>query len=313
MGYPYGNSIIKYMELQQLKYLCVIAECQNLTKAARKLHVSQPSLSRYLHSLEDELGTVLFDRVGRNIVLNSVGYVAVNDALAVLDAVNTLKDDVSSFMREKNLTVNVYSPVPMGDYGDIIRGFSKENPNLYLRMGSMGTTYSDRLEQLRPDITFFASPILHKEPNYLMLGEEDLVVAVSPDSTYANNDEIALASLVREPFVSLLPSTLYDMILHMFLELGAKPNVILADQDYDRVMTYVSEGIGYTIAPSITWFGNWKNRVVAIPLSDVHRKRYIYLKWPEDTVMNYATLKFRDYLVKYFSLTYGATCSVLRS
>ena len=298
------------MELQQLKYLCVIAECQNLTKAARRLHVSQPSLSRYLHSLEDELGTALFDRVGRNIVLNSVGYVAVNDALAVLDTVNTLKDDVSSFMHEKNLTVNVYSPVPMGNYGDIIKGFSKENPNVYLRMGSMGTTYSDRLEQLRPDITFFASPILHKEPNYLMLGEEDLIVAVSPKSPYAGRDEIALASLVEEPFVSLLPSTLYDTVLHMFLELGAKPNIAVADQDYDRVMTYVSAGIGFTIAPAITWFGNWKSRVVPIPITDVHRKRYIYLKWPEDTIMNYATLKFRDYMINYFSTTYGATCSI---
>lgn len=217
------------MDLQQLKYLCVIAECQNLTKAARRLHVSQPSLSRYLHSLEDELGTALFDRVGRNIVLNSVGYVAVNDALAVLDSVNSLKDDVSSFMHERNLTVNVYSPVPMGNYGDIIKGFCKDNPNFYLRMGSMGTTYSNRLEQLRPDIPFFASPILHKEPNYLMLGEEDLVVAVSINSAYANCDELALADLVRDPFVSLLPSTLYDMVLHMFLELGTKPNVVVAD------------------------------------------------------------------------------------
>lgn len=76
-------------------------------------------------------------------------------------------------------------------------------------------------------------------------------------------------------------------------------------------MTYVSEGIGFTIAPSITWFGNWKNRVIAIPISDVHRKRYIYLKWPEDTVMNYATMKFRDYLVKYFSLTYSAKSTAL--
>lgn len=57
------------MDVYQLQYFKTIAECSSLVEAAKRLHVSQPSLSRCIHKMEEELGTPLFDRVGRNIVL----------------------------------------------------------------------------------------------------------------------------------------------------------------------------------------------------------------------------------------------------
>lgn len=61
------------MDLLQLQYFIAIAEYQHITKAAAHLHVSQPSLSNTLSRIENELGTQLFDRQGRNIVLNDSG------------------------------------------------------------------------------------------------------------------------------------------------------------------------------------------------------------------------------------------------
>lgn len=86
------------MEIQQLKNFVTIANCENLTKAAQKLHVSQPSLSRSLHALEDELGVLLFDRIGRNIVLNDAGRIALDRALVALSAVDSIRTDVGSFV-----------------------------------------------------------------------------------------------------------------------------------------------------------------------------------------------------------------------
>ena len=88
------------MEIQQLEYFRVIAECGSLTKAAQTLHTSQPSLSRSLRSLEDELGTPLFDRVGRNIVLNSAGRIALDRCMNVLNSTKAVKQDVERFVRE---------------------------------------------------------------------------------------------------------------------------------------------------------------------------------------------------------------------
>ena len=108
------------MEMQQLQNFYVIAQCESLTKAAQRLHTSQPSLSRSLHSLEDELGAPLFDRVGRNIVLNDTGRFALTKVLNVLNSAESIKLDVSEFIQSKNFSVDIYSPVPMGCFEEII-------------------------------------------------------------------------------------------------------------------------------------------------------------------------------------------------
>lgn len=61
------------MELLQIKYFKVIAETENISKAAEQLYIAQPSLSQTLKRLEDELGTPLFDRTGKRITLNCAG------------------------------------------------------------------------------------------------------------------------------------------------------------------------------------------------------------------------------------------------
>lgn len=295
------------MELQQLKYFCTIAECENLTKAAQKLHVSQPSLSRSLHALEDELGTALFDRIGRNIVLNNAGRVALIRILTVLDSAESVKREVDEFVHDKNHTVNVYAPVPMGYTEEIITTFKEDHPDIHLRVGSKP---SNLLESIKPDITFFASPIVHKEPNYLRLGEEDIVLAVAKTNPLANRSSVALSSLSNEKFISVLGSRYSDIVTHMFLEAGYHPNIVVEDQEADRMMGYVSRDFGITLAPAITWYGTWHDTVASVHLSDVHRKRYLYLKWPENTVMSWATLRFREHLIEHYNSRYGFTCSV---
>ena len=114
------------MEMQQLQNFYVIAQCESLTKAAQKLHTSQPSLSRSLHSLENELGAPLFDRVGRNIVLNDAGRFALSKVVDVLDSAESIKLDISDFIHNKNFSVDIYSPVPMGEFEDIIIGFKEQ-------------------------------------------------------------------------------------------------------------------------------------------------------------------------------------------
>lgn len=295
------------MELQQLKYFCTIAECENLTKAAQKLHVSQPSLSRSLHALEDELGTPLFDRVGRNIVLNNAGRVALNRILAVLDSADSVQREVDEFIHDRNHTVNVYAPVPMGYTDEIITTFKDQHPDIHLRVGSKS---SNLLENIKPDITFFASPIVHREPNYLLLGEEDIVLAVSKKNPLAKRSSVALSSLSNERWIAVLGSRYSEIVSHMFLEAGFRPNIIIEDQEADRMLGYVARDMGVTLAPAITWFGDRNDTVAALHLNDVHRKRYLYLKWPENTVMSWATLRFREHVVEHFNSRYGFECHI---
>ena len=75
----------KIMDLREQKYVCALAECGNLTRAAEKLYISQPALSIYINNLENSLGVKLFERIGKRFVLTYAGERYVEAAQKMLD------------------------------------------------------------------------------------------------------------------------------------------------------------------------------------------------------------------------------------
>jgi DNA-binding transcriptional LysR family regulator len=91
---PAANcGMIDAMSLQQLQYFVAVAEEQHVTRAAERLRVSQPPLSRQIQALEDELGQPLFERRGRGIVLTAFGRYFATRATAILDHVAVVLAD----------------------------------------------------------------------------------------------------------------------------------------------------------------------------------------------------------------------------
>src|SRR5438477_11675827 len=82
------------MELHQLRYFCAVADTGSFSRAAEQSHVSQPSLSQQILKLEDELGTRLFDRLGRSVRLTEVGKTFLPRARAVLRELEAARGDV---------------------------------------------------------------------------------------------------------------------------------------------------------------------------------------------------------------------------
>lgn len=85
------------MSLQQLRYFVTVAEEEHVTRAAERLHVSQPPLSRQIRALEDELGHALFERKGRGVVLTDYGRHFATRAQVILREV----DDVLADARQR--------------------------------------------------------------------------------------------------------------------------------------------------------------------------------------------------------------------
>ena len=103
------------MELRQLQYFLAIAECENMTQAAKMIHISQPSLSANLRDLEQELGFQLFNRMGKRLELNDSGrYYAkrVQEALGILEEAQKTACD-NAHARERIVNCAVEIPVVM--------------------------------------------------------------------------------------------------------------------------------------------------------------------------------------------------------
>lgn len=299
---PITKPIIERMKLQQLKEFCVIAQCENLTKAAKVLHTSQPSLSRNLRMLEEELNAELFTRTGRNIVLNDAGRFALERIAPALTNLEGVKRDIDKFVYDGSRSVDVFVPEPIPGLEEIVADFCERYPDIKLRVSSQKI---DRFKNTRPSIAIISSPIPREEGNYLLLEEEPFSLMVSKNYSLATKESVKLEQLSLEPFILPLQGALFETTSHMFQDAGITPSVVLEDNDRMRIMSYVAKGIGVTLAPAKTWIQGWQDQVVALPLSDATAKRYLYLKWPEGSLMNWAAMRFRDCVVKYLNESYA--------
>lgn len=286
------------MELYQLHYFQAVAEHENVSRAADALHVSQPALSRSIKKLEEELGVELFDREGRRVTLNESGAVFLGAVRNALEAVDAAGQVLGRYLRERNSVLNVRGPVNFGDDEGVITGFLERHPEVYIRFAANPTSYFDAET---PDLTFFASFVNHTEPNYLKLCSEDIVVAVRPDHPLADAVSVRLADLRNEKFVFALPSDIRRVMDGMFVQAGFEPQVVLEDQHCQSLSRYVMRGLGIALMPSITWVtAEARRELVFLPISDMKRTRYLYLKWPEGTDRSPAARLFCEYLQEYY-------------
>lgn len=285
------------MEFYQLKLFKAVAEARTLTEAAEVVHVTQPSLSRAVKKLEAECGVELFDRVGRNLVLNENGKVFLVSANRAIDAADAVKRDLDTFVRTREHTVNLYAPVPMGDEEVVLHGFQQRHPDIHVRVGCVP---SERLLDEVPDVTFFASSIVHHDENYLLLGEERVVLAVPAGDPLAKAPSVRLADMAQEDFYCSMPCSFRDLTDGMFVEAGFEPHIVMETQSCRCIMDSVGRGYGYALAPSVTWFAGAVSGVVGVPLSDVSRRRYLYLKWPKGVALPPAAQLFRDYCAEHY-------------
>lgn len=110
------------IELEQLRQLVAFAEQGTLSRAAEALHISQPSLSRTMQALEEELGAALFTRQKNRIALNETGQVAVEQARQVLEAAEELAQRVRLAERSRQrITLGACAPVPIQDLRPLLR------------------------------------------------------------------------------------------------------------------------------------------------------------------------------------------------
>src|SRR5579863_8810071 len=107
----YSGGIVLLMELRHLRYFVAVAEEQNVSRAAKRLHVSQPPLSRQIRNLEDELGIALFDHSANALRLTEAGHAFLGEARNILQRVGEAVAAAKDVARGKRGEIHVgYAP-----------------------------------------------------------------------------------------------------------------------------------------------------------------------------------------------------------
>src|SRR6202789_1350193 len=265
------------MELHQLRYVCAIAETGSFSRAAERCQVAQPSLSQQVLKLEDDLGTKLFDRLGRSVRLTEAGRAFLPHARSILGQMETARSSVADKCADVRGSVAVgviptIAPYLMPRYTTV---FAKKYPEAKLRIVEETTPILiESLRDLSIDLAILALPLRHKDLELFPLRTEPLFAVLPKNHPRAAAESLALKDLRGEPFVMLRDGHCFrDLSIAACTHARITPRIAFESGQFSSLFGMVAAGVGVSLIPEMAIDRNAGCRYVRI--SDASATRTI--------------------------------------
>lgn len=245
------------MELRHLRYFAAAAEELNISRAAVRLRVSQPPLSRQIHDLEDEIGTPLFDRSNKKLKLTPAGEYFLEEAKKILShAQRAAKIAKATHAGQAgHITIAFVSPLGGMFLPRVLRSFRHRFPLVDVDLLEM--VPREQLEALldnQVDLAFVAKPEVESTNGLAFepLIEVELRLALPLEHPLAKLKRIPVARLGEERFVMLkrsaAPAT-HEFLLRLCRSAGFEPNVVKQSDRAQSILDLVAAGVGVSVVP----------------------------------------------------------------
>jgi DNA-binding transcriptional LysR family regulator len=244
------------LEIRDLRYFLAVAEARSFTRAAERLHMAQPPLSRRIATLEARCGVLLLRRE-RPLELTDAGRFLAEQARQILGRLGEVEREVRRIAvgRRRFFAIGFVGSTLYGPLPRAIREFRESYPDVEIGLFEL-TTHEQRvaLEERRIDVGFGRlhipeAPDLSRE----VLVDELLWLAVTPDHALAGKAVIRLGEIATEPFL-LYPArprpSYADQVLALARAAGVELNVALEANDLQAALGLVAAGVGVTLVPA---------------------------------------------------------------
>src|SRR3954469_20437350 len=187
------------MELRHLRYFVAVAEEENVSRAALKLHVSQPALGRQIRDLEEELGFSLLERSAKSVRLTEAGRTFLDEARAVLQRADEAVKTARSIATGGNELHVGYAPsLTARILPPTLRAFQAEMPNVRVRLHDFSTEEMlEGLQNKKLQIAFLVrlTPALLRGLQFEELTRDPMCLAVAPKHPLASRRSVTLAEV----------------------------------------------------------------------------------------------------------------------
>lgn len=244
------------MELRHLRYFVAVAEELNFSRAAERLHIAQPPLSKQIRDLEAELGVVLFNRTKRRVELTAPGQVFLEKVHQSIQSIEQAVEAVQRSSRGEigRLSVGFNSSATYSVLPQILRGFRERYPQVELYLHELTTSQQlECLHQHQIDAGILYLPIESSALKVLSVLKETLVVAMPESHPLAVSSQISIRALSREPFIippHRLGGGLYSKIMQFFQQSGFNPTVVQEAMQLQTMISLVAGGVGVALVPA---------------------------------------------------------------
>jgi DNA-binding transcriptional LysR family regulator len=243
-----------FMELRQLRYFIVLSEELHFSRAAKRLHLSQPPLTRQIRQLEQELGVDLLYRTTRKVALTDAGHVFAEEARQIIARVMHASGLASQANRGVvGELVLGYTPARANIVARSVRAFAKLYPNVRITLRDMSGPSVELIRDGRIDVGFLAMPV---EATGLILEtvlRERFVVMMPEKHPLAARQLISIRELAKEPillFPRYLNPVAYDIVVGLFRARKLSMNIALEVANLHMRMELLRVGFGLCVFQS---------------------------------------------------------------
>ncbi len=245
------------MELRQLRYFTAIVEEGSLSRAAARLHVSQPPLSTHLKALEQEIGATLLERGNRGVTPTAAGAVFYEEVAAVLARLEQAREKALQVHRGDVGVLSV-GFVSIADYSILpptLKQFRNDYPLVEVQLHELTTDAQIReLRAGRLDLAIGLAPVDEVDLQFERLRREALVLAAPADHAAVQDDgAVDLRTLSKASFIvppRAIGPGLYDLVISRCQAAGFAPRITQSARQMQTVIGLVSSGMGVALVPS---------------------------------------------------------------
>lgn len=250
------------MDFKQLNYFVAVAEELSFSRAAEKLHMSQPPLSQQIKLLEESLGVQLFERTRRVVKLTHAGTLFYDSAQEILRQYAAARELCAQTRdgQAGRLRIAFTASVPMFPaFSSMLQDFRSLYPRIEMDLRHMST--GEQLQAINADeidIGFLRPSLSFQAPGFIDthdLWHDELVLAVAQGHPQARKDvQTRLADLAHEDFI-LFPQALgcglFEHITTLTAQAGFAPRIVQEARENSTTLALVAAGLGISILPSI--------------------------------------------------------------
>ena len=292
------------MDLNKLNYIIVIAEEKSFSKAAKKLFISQPALSQYVSTIENELNMKIFDRNKYPIKLTVAGEVFIKNAKELLNLKAKMIRDINSSTKVFSGTLKIGISPFRSPYilPNILSQMKKLYPDIKLFIVEK---YAKELEKLLEkgdiDIAIMSLPFTSKTLSFKEFCDEETYIITPKTEYYSNlseNGEISLEKLKDEQFI--LPSKKIkarEKIDLLFYNNHLFPQIFLEAETQETILSFVHVGLGIGFASKMSLnHRDWKKDLNVYSIKEEKIFRKFAVVYRQDKILNEVELQLIDFI-----------------
>ncbi|MFL8938870.1 cidABC operon transcriptional activator CidR [Rossellomorea oryzaecorticis] len=286
------------MDIRHLKYFIEVTRFKSFTRAADHLFVTQPTISKMIRNLEEELGVELFDRSRRQLVLTDAGRAILQQAQTIDKAFENIQHELDDIIGLQRGHIRIGLP-PIMDAGHFIRvlgEFHKLYPRITFQLIENGTKrieediMSDQL-----DVGIAVLPVSGDDFHHFSFMKEELLAVIPPSHKFARRKQIKMEELEEESFILFNKDfALNDRIKAACKEAGFMPQVVSESSQWDFIGKMIEAELGISILPASV-YSLLKEDLTAIKVVKPVIEWDLAIIWRKNQYLSYATsewLKF---------------------